>query len=236
MARQRAAIVTGGTGALGQAIVQRLLAEGAAVTVPYIVDEERERLLAAVGERDRARVTLERADVTDDRVMGALVDAVVKRHGGVDILVSAVGGFAGGALVETDRVTWERMLALNLTSVFVAARAAVPAMVAGGYGRIVVIASRGVVPPAAGFIAYTAAKAGAIAFTQALASEVKGAGVTANAVLPSTMDTAANRASMPDVDPSKWVSLDSASAVIAFLLGDDSRDISGAAIPVYGRA
>ena len=232
MSRQRAAIVTGGTGALGQAIVQRLLADGAAITVPYIVDEERERLLAAVGERDRPRVTLERADVTDDRVMGALVDAVVKRHGGVDILVSAVGAFAGGALVETDRATWERMLTLNLTSVFVAARAAVPAMIAGGYGRVVVIASRAVVPPAGGFIAYTAAKAGAIAFTQALASEVKAAGVTANAVLPSTMDTPANRAAMPGADPKTWVPVEAVANAVAFLAAGSSAHITGTLLAI----
>ncbi len=232
MSRQRAAIVTGGTGALGQAIVQRLLADAAAVTVPYIVDEERERLLAAVGARDRTRVTLERADVTDDRVMGALVEAVVKRHGGVDILVSAVGGFAGGALADTDRATWDRMLTLNLTSVFVAARAAVPAMVAARYGRIVVIASRGVVPPAGGFIAYTAAKAGAIAFTQALASEVKAAGVTANAVLPSTMDTAANRAAMPNADPKTWVPVEAVANAVAFLASESAGHVTGTLLAI----
>lgn len=232
MSGQRAAIVTGGTGALGQAIVRRLLADGVAVTVPYIVDEERQRLLAAVGERERTRVTLERGDVTDDRVMGALVESVVKRHGGVHILVSAVGGFAGGGLVDTDRATWERMLTLNLTSVFVAARAAVPAMIAGRYGRIVVIASRAVVPPAGGFIAYTAAKAGAIAFTQALASEVKAAGVTANAVLPSTMDTPANRAAMPNADPATWVPVEAVAAAVGFLASESAAHVTGTLLAI----
>jgi NAD(P)-dependent dehydrogenase (short-subunit alcohol dehydrogenase family) len=232
MSAQRAAIVTGGTGALGQAIVRRLLADGAAVTVPFIVDAERERLLAAVSAGERARLTVERADVTDEGVMGALVDSVVKRHGGLHVLVSAVGGFAGGALVETDRATWERMLALNLTSVFVAARAAVPAMVTGRYGRIVVIASRAVVPPSGGFIAYTAAKAGAIAFTQALAAEVKAAGVTANAVLPSTMDTPANRAAMPDADFKTWVPVDAVASAVAFLAAESSAHITGTLLAI----
>lgn len=232
MSGQRAAIVTGGTGALGQAIVRRLLADGTSVTVPFIVDQERERLLAAVSASERPRLTLERGDVTDDRVMASLVDSVVKHHGGVHILVSAVGGFAGGALVETDRATWERMLALNLTSVFVAARAAVPAMIAGRYGRIVIIASRGVVPPAAGFIAYTAAKAGAIAFTQALATEVKAAGVTANAVLPSTMDTPANRAAMPDADPKTWVPVEAVADAVAFLAAESSAHITGTLLAI----
>ena len=232
MTAPRAAIVTGGTGALGQAIVRRLLADGAAVTVPYIVDAERERLLAAVEERERARVTLERADVTDDGIMHTLVEGVVKRYRGLHILVSAVGGFAGGSLVDTDRATWERMLALNLTSVFVAARAAVPAMMAGSYGRVIVIASRAVVPPSAGFIAYTSAKAGAIAFTQALASEVKAAGVTVNAVLPSTMDTAANRAAMPTADPATWVPVESVANAVAFLAAESSGHITGTLLAI----
>ncbi|HUF91180.1 MAG TPA: SDR family NAD(P)-dependent oxidoreductase [Candidatus Limnocylindria bacterium] len=232
MATPRAALVTGGTGALGQAIVRRLLAEGATVTVPYIVDAERERLLAAVGEHDRARITLQRADVTDDRVMGDLVRSVTTRHGGVHILVSAVGGFAGGALVDTDRATWDHMIALNLTSVFVAARAAVPGMVAGGYGRIVIIASRAVVPPSGGFIAYTAAKAGVIAFTQALATEVKAAGVTANAVLPSTMDTPANRAAMPGADPKTWVPVEAVADAVGFLAAESSGHITGTSLAI----
>jgi len=228
----RAAIVTGGTGALGQAIVRRLLLDGALVTVPYIVDAEHDRLRAAIHQRDRARVTLERADVTDVRVMEALVESVVKCHGGLHILVSAVGGFAGGGLVDTDRETWERMLLLNLTSVFVAARAAVPAMIAGRHGRVIVIASRAVVPPAAGFIAYTAAKAGAVAFTQALAAEVKGAGVTANAVLPSTMDTPANRAAMPDADPSTWVPVDAVAEAVAYLASDAAGHVTGTLLSI----
>lgn len=232
MTTPRTAIITGGTGALGQAIVRRLLADGAALTIPYIVDDERERLLAALDAGERARVTLERADVTDDRVMQALVDGVVKRHGTVHILVSAVGGFAGGGLVDTDRATWERMLTLNLTSVFVAARAAVPAMIAGSYGRVVVIASRAVVPPSGGFIAYTAAKAGAIAFTQALASEVKGAGVTVNAVLPSTMDTPANRAAMPTADRTTWIAVESVANAVAFLAAESSRHITGTLLAI----
>ena len=228
----RAAIVTGGTGALGQAIVQRLLLDGAVVTVPYIVDAEHDRLLAAIHRRDRERVTLERADVTDERVMAALVGSVVKRHGGLHTLVSAVGGFAGGGLVDTDRATWERMLTLNLTSVFVATRAAVPAMVAGRHGRVVVIASRAVVPPSGGFIAYTAAKAGAIAFTQALAAEVKAAGVTANAVLPSTMDTPANRAAMPDADPKTWVPVESVADAVAYLASDAAGHVTGTLLSI----
>jgi NAD(P)-dependent dehydrogenase (short-subunit alcohol dehydrogenase family) len=230
--RGRVALVTGGTGALGRAVTRRLLAEGAAVTVSYRADAERDALLAGLGAAERERLLLVRADVTDDRAVGDLVNTLRVRHGRLDILAALVGGFAGGRLVETDRATWERMLALNLTSAFVAARAAVPAMLAGGWGRVVTVGSRAVVPPAGGFVAYTAAKAGLIAFTQALAQELRGSGVTANCVLPSTMDTPANRAAMPDADRSGWVPVESVAAAIAFLVGEEAGHVTGALVTV----
>ena len=145
----------------------------------------------------RERVFAEVVDVTDLDAMTRFTDAVVSRHGRVDILVTTVGGFAGGALVETDRPTWDQMLAVNLTSAFVATRAVVPHMVTAGRGRIVTIGSRAVIPPGPGFIAYTTAKAGVIAFTLALSRELAPHGITVNSILPSTMDTPANRAAMP---------------------------------------
>lgn len=230
--RGRVALVTGGTGALGQAVTRRLLAEGAAVTVSYRAEAERDALLARLGAAERERLLLVRADVTDERAVADLVNTLRARHGRLDILAALVGGFAGGRLVETDRATWERMLALNLTSAFVAARAAVPAMLAGGWGRVVTVGSRAVVPPAAGFVAYTAAKAGLIAFTQALAQELRGSGVTANCVLPGTMDTPANRAAMPGADRSGWVPVESVAAAIAFLVGEEAAHVTGALVTV----
>jgi len=228
----RVAIVTGGAGALGQAVTLRLLAAGAAVGVPWIVDAERARLEAAVPAAHRGRLLLERADVTDDAAMAAFAGAVRARHGRLDVLVALVGGFAGGALVDTDRATWDRMLALNLTSAFTAARAVVPHMVAAGHGRVVTIGSRAVVPPAAGFIAYTAAKAGVIAMTRALAMELRGTGVTANCVLPSTMDTPANRAAMPGADRKGWVPVEAVADAIAFLVRDESGHVNGTLMEV----
>lgn len=226
------AVVTGGTGALGQAVTVRLLGAGASVTVPYVVDAERDRLLAAVAAGDRQRLLLVRTDVTDAAAMRDLAATLKTRHGRIDVLVTLVGGFAPGGLLETDAGTWERMLALNLTATFTAARAMVPAMVAGGGGRVVTIGSRAVAPPAGGFIAYTVAKAGVIAFTQALAVELRGSGVTANCVLPSTMDTPANRAAMPDADRSGWVPVESVAEAIGFLAGDAGRHITGALITI----
>ena len=228
----RAAIVTGGSGALGQAVTLRFLADGAHVWVPYVVDAERARLAARVPAVQVARLTLVPADVTDTAAMTGLAEAVLAKHGRIDVLVAGVGGFAGGGLMETDRGTWDRMLAVNLTSLFVAARAIVPAMVSGRHGRVVAIASRAVLPPAGGFIAYTVAKAGVIAFVQALAREVADTGVTANAVAPSTMDTPANRAAMPDADPRTWVPVERVADAVAFLASDESAHVNGTVLTI----
>ena len=228
----RVAIVTGGSGALGQAITRRFLDEGATVCVPWIVDQERERLETSVQGHARARLVLERCDVTDDAAVQRLVAGVVERHRRLDVVVSAVGGFAMGELVHTDRTLWDTMLTLNLTTTYVAARAALPHMLTGGSGRIVAVASRAVVPPAGGFIAYTVAKAGVIAFVQALAAETRGRGVTVNAVLPSTMDTPANRAAMPDVDPKTWVPVESVAGAIAYLAAESSAHVTGSLLAI----
>src|SRR5438874_818499 len=229
---ERVAVVTGGTGALGQAVTLRLLADGAIVAVPYAVEEERERLIQRVAAADRQRLILQSADVIDVKAMTAFAEGVVAARGKIDILVAGVGGFAGGSLVETDLETWKRMLDLNLTSAFSAAKAVLPSMVRARYGRIVVVASRAVVPPAGGFIAYTVAKAGVIAFTQALAQETRDHGVTVNAVLPSTMDTPANRAAMPDSDRKGWVPVEAVADAIALLAREESAHITGTLLAV----
>lgn len=228
----RVAIVTGGSGALGQAVTRRFLAEGALVCVPWIVEHERERLEASVPREAQARLQLERCDVVDDAAVERLVRELVERHRRLDVVVSAVGGFAMGELVQTDRALWDTMLRLNLTSAYVIARAALPHMLTAGSGRIVAVASRAVVPPAGGFIAYTVAKAGVITFVQALAAETRGRGVTVNAVLPSTMDTPANRASMPDVDPQAWVPVDAVADAIAYLAAESSAHVTGTLLAI----
>jgi len=228
----RVAVVTGGTGALGQAVVLRLLADGASVAVPYAVEEERARLSQRVAAADRQRLILEAADVIDPKAMTAFAERVVAARGTIDILVAGVGGFAGGSLLETDLETWKRMLDLNLTSAFSVAKAVLPAMVRARYGRVVVVASRAVVPPGAGFIAYTVAKAGAIAFTQALSQETRDHGITVNAVLPSTMDTPANRAAMPDSDRKGWVPVEAVADAIAVLAREASGHITGTLLAI----
>jgi NAD(P)-dependent dehydrogenase (short-subunit alcohol dehydrogenase family) len=228
----RVALVTGGSGALGQAITHRLLADGLVVCVPWIVPSERERLQASIDAPARTRLVLERCDVADDAAMAALAAQLLDRHRRIDVLVTAVGGFAMGGLVDTDRATWEGQLTLNLTTTYVACRAVLPAMLKAGSGRIVAVASRAVVPPAGGFIAYTVAKAGVIAFVQALAQETRGRGVTVNAVLPSTMDTPANRAAMPGVDPATWTPVAAVADGIAYLGGEGAGHVTGTLLAI----
>jgi len=228
----RVAVVTGGAGALGGAVTSRLLGDGAYVAVPLELASHADALRERVTPAARDRLFMDVVDATDLDAMTGFADAVARRHGRVDFLVAIVGGFAGGALIETDRATWDRMLAMNLTATFVAARAVVPHMVAAGWGRVVTIGSRAVVPPGPGVIAYTTAKAGVIAFTQALARELQVSGITVNSILPSTMDTPANRAAMPDSDRQGWVPVESVADVIAFLVSDRSAHVTGALLAV----
>jgi NAD(P)-dependent dehydrogenase (short-subunit alcohol dehydrogenase family) len=227
----RAAIVTGGTGALGQSVVLRLLKDGAAVAVPWVMDEEWDALQSRAADRS-ARLHGARVDVTDQSALAAFVTDVLARHETIDVLVNTVGGFAGGDLASTSLAEWRRMIDLNLTSAVIGCRSVLPAMRARGRGHIVNVASRAVIPPAGGFIAYTVAKSAVIALTLALAHEERPHGIAVNAVLPSTMDTPANRRAMPDADRSGWVSTDAVADVIAYLASDAASAVSGACVAV----
>jgi NAD(P)-dependent dehydrogenase (short-subunit alcohol dehydrogenase family) len=160
------------------------------------------------------------------------VERVRTKYGRVDALVSLVGGFAGGTLLETDRAAWDRMLALNLTSAYTAARAVLPGMRAAGAGRVVLVASRAALAPSGGFIAYTVAKAAIVTLVQALSQEVREFCITVNAVAPSTMDTPGNRAAMPDSDRKGWVPVESVAAAIAWLAAEESAHVTGTVVAV----
>ncbi len=227
----RVAVVTGGTGALGQSVTLRFLRDGAAVSVPWIVPEEWESLKSRAGD-GAARLHGARVDGTDESAFSAFVADVLARSQRIDVLVNTVGGFAGGDLASTRIAEWRRMLDLNLTSAVIGCRAVLPAMRAARRGRIVNIASRAVVPPLGGFIAYTVSKSAVIALTQALAQEERPHGITVNAVLPSTMDTPANRSAMPDADRSGWVTTEAVADVIAYLVSDAAGAVSGATVAV----
>ncbi|MDX6554154.1 MAG: hypothetical protein QOD86_349 [Miltoncostaeaceae bacterium] len=222
--------MTGGTGGLGVGVVRALVEAGHDVVVTWIVPAEVERF----PEDLRDRVLLERADVGDEADLARLLEG---RPDGVWAFVHLVGGYLDGAPVAgMDMAGWDRQFALNLRSAALAMRAVLPGMTARGGGRVVAVSSRTARRPFAGASAYAASKAGVIALVEAASEEVKGDGVCVNCVLPSVIDTPANRAAMPDADPARWVSPADLGAVIAFLCSEESRAVTGAAIPVYGRA
>ncbi len=225
-------LVAGGTGGLGRAVTLAFLAEGARVAVTHVVPGEYDALRAAAGAAS-ARLDGHAADVTDEAAAQAAVADVLAARGRLDVLVNAVGGFSGGRpLWESAAGDLDRMLALNLRSGWALARAVAPVMLARGRGAIVNVAAQAALAPPAGLGAYTASKAAAIALVASLAADLKGTNVRANTILPSIIDTPANRKSMPDADFSKWPKPEEIARVVLFLCSDAARLVNGAAIPV----
>jgi NAD(P)-dependent dehydrogenase (short-subunit alcohol dehydrogenase family) len=164
-----------------------------------------------------------------------LVDQVAERFGKLDVLVHTVGGFAGGqSIADTDDATFQRMFDLNLNSVFHVLRATIPVLRQTGDGRLIAIGSRAALEPGAGVGAYSASKAAMVSLIKTAALENKDAGLRANVILPGTMDTPANRKSIPNADFSKWVQPSAVASLVAWLASDAGKDINGAVIPVYG--
>ncbi len=217
----RRALVTGGGGALGRAVVGRLQVEGAAVTV---ADRHDPQIPGC------AFLSL---DLTDAGRVASALTAIDP----LDAVVHVAGGFTGGMRAwDADAGDLQKMLALNVETAWNVARAALPAMVAAGDGRLVMIGARPAVQPVDGLAAYGASKAALTHLVQTLALETRASGVTVNAVLPSVIDTPVNREAMAGADFERWVKPESLAAVIAFLCSADAADVSGALIPVYGRS
>jgi len=230
-------LVTGGTGGLGREVTMAFLEEGATVVVSYRVAEEFKALVAAAEKIGATTPIGADVDVTDATAVDKFIADIVAKHGRLDILVNTVGGYAGGTnLWEVDPRTYDKMLQLNLKAGFVLARAVVPQMIKQNRGWIVNIASKAAFDHAAGGALYAASKAAAVAMMDSLAAEVKPFNINVNSVLPSIIDTAANRAAMPQADFSKWPNPEEIARVILFLCSEDARVIHGAAIPVYGRS
>jgi NAD(P)-dependent dehydrogenase (short-subunit alcohol dehydrogenase family) len=225
-------IVAGGTGGLGQAVSQAFLAEGATVVVPYHRPDEFEALQAT---NSGTPLDGRQVDVTDEAAVGQFVARVIGDLGRLDAMVNTVGGYAGGTrLWELDTKVFDQMLALNLRSGYVLSRAAIVPMLKQKHGAIVNVAAKAALDHGAGAAAYAASKAAAVAMIDSLAAEVKGSGVRVNSILPSIIDTHANRKAMPDADFANWPKPQDIASVILFLCSDLAKVIHGASIPVYG--
>jgi len=227
-------LVAGGTGGLGRAVSLAFLQEGAHVVATYRKEEEFAALRSAAAPNAGALEGLP-VDMTDERAVAAFVSGVLSQHGRLDAVVNAIGGYAGGIkLWELETKVLDTMLLLNLRSGFTLARAVLPAMLKQGHGSIVNVAAKAAFDHAAGAAAYAASKAAAVALIDSLAADTKGTGVRVNSVLPSIIDTEANRSAMPDADFASWPKPQDVAHVILFLSSDMARTIHGAAVPVYG--
>ncbi|MFC3500968.1 SDR family NAD(P)-dependent oxidoreductase [Micromonospora krabiensis] len=227
---RRSVLVTGGTGGLGGAVTAAFREAGWRVVVP-----ERRSTTAESAADDVVRLA---ADLTEPAGAARAVEAAAGDETvPLRAVVNLVGGYASGGLVhETPIDEFERMLTANLRPTYLVTRAALPHLVAAGGGAVVCVSARAALSPFPGAAGYATAKAAVLAFANAVAVEYRRSGVRANTVLPSVIDTPANRAAQPDADHSRWVAPAEIATVIRFLASDESAPTSGAAVPVYGRA
>jgi NAD(P)-dependent dehydrogenase (short-subunit alcohol dehydrogenase family) len=233
----KVAIVTGGTGALGGAVIVAFLAAGAAVVAPYRAGGELDKLRERSGIAADAKLSGMALNLADEDAVNGGYRSVAEQHGGIDIVVNIAGGFGGGKPVhETAWALWQEQLDLNLKTTVLSCKAAVPHMLTRGGGAIVNVGTRTATQPGKNLAAYAASKRGVIQLTEALAAELRDSHITANVILPSTIDTPANRKGDPDADFSRWVKPAEIADVIVFLTSPAAHIISGATIPVYGRA
>lgn len=227
-------LVAGGTGGLGRAVTLAFLANGAQVAVTWRHEEEFLALRNAASEGS-SRLSGFSVNVSDPAETAGVISQVLSQLGRLDVLVNAVGGYAGGTpLWELGPEVLEQMLNLNLRATYALAKAVAPAMIARRRGAIVNIASKAAWDHAAGAAAYAATKAAAVALIDSLAADLMGTGVRVNSVLPSIIDTEANRRAMPKADFSKWPKPEDIAQVVLFLASDAARVIHGASIPVFG--
>jgi NAD(P)-dependent dehydrogenase (short-subunit alcohol dehydrogenase family) len=219
-------VVTGALGALGKVVAEQALARGARVAG---VDHAPSQAPVTPN-----RIEIGSVDLADAAQAKKAIDAAASHFGKLDALINIAGGFAFETIADGDTKTWLRMYALNVLTALNASRSAIPHLMTSGAGRIVNVGAIGALQASSGMGPYAASKAGVHRLTEALAAELKGK-ITVNAVLPSTIDTAANRAGMPKADFSKWVTPKELADVILFLASDAASAVTGALLPVSGR-
>lgn len=226
------AVVTGAGGSLGAAVARRLHQDGVRLALLDRSEEPLQKLNAEIGG------IYKMVDLTDNLAVEAAVVSIVESLGGIDILVNVAGAFVfSGPVHAMNPIDLDSMLNVNVKTAFLLSAAVAKRMVTlGKSGRIINVGARAGLTGVANMAAYSASKAAVLNLTEAMAAELRDSNITVNAVLPSTIDTPANRKSMPDADPSKWVTPESIADVIAFLASDSARDISGALLPVYGKS
>jgi NAD(P)-dependent dehydrogenase (short-subunit alcohol dehydrogenase family) len=227
-------LITGATSGLGRVVVRKMAETEArlALTVRHLDTLE---AMAAELKLADDRTLLHAADLAVPEEVQALVDAVVARWGGVDILLNVAGGWSGGKrLADTSDQEWQAALSRNLGTAFLIDRAVLPSMLKRGWGRIVNVGSKAAEQPGSRQAGYNVAKAGVVALTQSIAADYRRTGITANVLLPSIIDTTENREQMPDSDFARWVKPDELAATMLFLCSDEAASINGASIRVYG--
>jgi len=225
-------LITGGTGALGTTLTQRFISSGATTIATYLDDEK----IKAIKGQNKINAELIKADVTREEQVVKLISTIVERFGHIDILVNSVGGYLGGKNVtELEEHEWDLMMNLNLKSAFLISKHVIPVMKSSGLGgKIVHISSKTGLKSEGHDSAYAASKSGLIRLVESISQETKELGINVNCILPSVIDTEANRRAMPRADFSRWVKTDDLTNVVFFLCSQEAKVITGAAIPTYG--
>ena len=232
----KTALVAGGAGGLGRAVALAFLEEGVTVIVTFRNENEFAALQKAAGASQHL-LEGHAVDVMQETAVASLIEQILKDHGQLDIMVNAVGGYAGGArLWEEGDKTFDQMFQLNFRSGLILSKAVVPAMLKEKRGAIVNVLSKSALEPAAGLAAYSSSKAASLAMMTSLAEELKASGVRVNSVVPSIIDTEANRKAMPKAAFAQWPKPEEIARVVLFLCSDEAKVIHGAAVPVYGQS
>ncbi|MGE5633592.1 MAG: SDR family NAD(P)-dependent oxidoreductase [Deltaproteobacteria bacterium] len=227
----RIVLVTGGTGALGSSITKAFVESNATVISSYISDREKEH----AQQENKLIVQLVKANITKEDEVIKLVSNIIDEYSRIDILVNVVGAYIGGKSVsELEEEEWDLMMTLNLKSAFLISKHVIQQMLSSQYGKIIHISSRNGLHSEGYDSAYSASKSGLIRLVESLSKETKESNINVNCIMPSTIDTRANRKAMPNADFNKWVKPENLANVVLFLSSEESNTITGAAIPTFG--